>query len=128
MATYDELPRDAHHVLVLMQELQAQLGLTTPDAIAEKLRQVKGSSKTAKLAKSTLQVRTRAADLGVRRARFHDARIATRQGGTLGTENGISPTRSVMVGRLGKARLTCRVESRRGIGHGLREPGSHFNV
>lgn len=49
---YQELPRDAHHLVALLQELQAQLGVPLPQNAAEKLRGVKGAGKTAKLSKA----------------------------------------------------------------------------
>jgi len=52
LVVYDELPRDAHYLLALLQELHAQLGLKLPGAAVAKLQAVVGSSKTARLAKA----------------------------------------------------------------------------
>jgi len=52
VVAWDELPRDAHHVLSLVQELTAQLGIPVVGSVIEKLSDIKGSSKTAKLSKA----------------------------------------------------------------------------
>lgn len=54
LAAYQELPRDVHYLLALLQELHAQLGLPLPDAAAASLKEVAGSSKTATLARSLI--------------------------------------------------------------------------
>ncbi|REJ86942.1 MAG: hypothetical protein DWQ35_22545 [Planctomycetota bacterium] len=52
LASYDELPRDAHYLLALLQQLHAQFGLPLVPEAANILEGVKGASKTAKLAKA----------------------------------------------------------------------------
>ena len=52
LSHYEELPRNSHHVLSLLQELQAQLGLPLSEEVIQKLQAIKGASKTAKLAKA----------------------------------------------------------------------------
>ena len=54
LETYDTLPRDAHYLLAVLLELYAQSGdAPSPEAV-EVLKSLKGSSKTAKLAKAIL--------------------------------------------------------------------------
>ncbi|MEM6394425.1 MAG: DUF6493 family protein [Planctomycetota bacterium] len=52
---FAELPRDAHHALGLLHQLLTRLGLPLADPVRPLLEPVKGSSKTAKLAKALLQ-------------------------------------------------------------------------
>ena len=52
VASYQKLPRDAHHVLALLLELLTDLGLRLSRAAKDRLASIKGSSKTAKLARS----------------------------------------------------------------------------
>ncbi len=54
LVEFEELPRDVHHLLALLQELHAQLGLPASQKVTEKLKSVTGASKTAKLAKALL--------------------------------------------------------------------------
>jgi len=51
-----ELPRDGHYVLSLLSELLNQLGWALTDEQQLPLKEIKGSSKTAKLAKSLLKL------------------------------------------------------------------------
>jgi uncharacterized protein DUF6493 len=54
VASFEQLPRDAHHLLTLLVELHTDLGLALDDAVRDSLASVKGASKTAKAAKSLL--------------------------------------------------------------------------
>ncbi|MEM6551695.1 MAG: DUF6493 family protein [Planctomycetota bacterium] len=58
---FTELPRDAHHALGLLHRLLTQVGLPLADPVRPLLEPVKGSSKTAKLAKALLQQQAEAA-------------------------------------------------------------------
>lgn len=57
MASWASLPRNAHYVLSLQAELLANLGHAPCDKTRQVLGTVKGSSKTAKLAKRLLEMR-----------------------------------------------------------------------
>ena len=50
----DELPRDAHHLLELWLELLGKLGLLPSQQAQDKLRRLRGSSKTAQLGRAIL--------------------------------------------------------------------------
>ena len=54
VAGFEELPRDAHHVLTLLLELLTELGLGLDETACTPLEALKGSSKTAKAAKALL--------------------------------------------------------------------------
>lgn len=55
LLAYDELPRDAHFLLALLQQLYAELELPPAEAAVEKLGAIRGSSKTAKLAQALVK-------------------------------------------------------------------------
>lgn len=54
VGAWDKPPRDAHHLLTLLLEVMTQLRLGLDDNARTRLGSVKGSSKTAKLAKKLL--------------------------------------------------------------------------
>lgn len=54
VVAWEEIPRDAHHALALVNELMAETRAGVSDAMVARLSDIKGSSKTAKLAKSII--------------------------------------------------------------------------
>ncbi len=56
LAAQNELPRDAHHVLALLLELLAALGLPLDPAARKPLKSITGKSKTATLARRLLNL------------------------------------------------------------------------
>lgn len=56
VATWDKPPRNAHHVLAVLLETLTRLGLAMNDDAVPVLAKIEGSSKTAKLARSLLQL------------------------------------------------------------------------
>lgn len=54
LSKINELPRDAHYLLSLLNDLTSQLGLKPDGKALDLLKAVKGSTKTAKIAKSLI--------------------------------------------------------------------------
>ena len=78
IAAYEELPKDAHHVLALLLQLHVQFGVAIPPETSTALTGLKGSSKTSKLAKSlvTLSPDEPSADCTAARMLSAEAQIA----------------------------------------------------
>jgi hypothetical protein len=56
LAAYDELPRDAHHLLALLQKVLMQLGGELPAEAKQRLAAFQGGGKTGKLAEALVKL------------------------------------------------------------------------
>ena len=70
VVAWSEIPKDAHHVLALLQELHAELALVVPEKVREKLAAIKGSGKAAKAAKGICSIESDPASTGCVEARM----------------------------------------------------------
>jgi hypothetical protein len=77
IVSYETLPKDVHHLLTVFLDILSQLGKEPSPALREKLSPIKGSTKTAKLAKKVLALKDSTSE-GIRESRVEllESRVA----------------------------------------------------